>query len=181
MSFTKYIIVIVLSALTKIVCSQGTLVLFNPTPGSENSNVIKCSGKIISIDSQFVLLIYISVINNDTVSIEKNRFYYQAENGNAANVRLYLRKVIRRRFVHWYNEGYPHNDFFTDSETKIEVTIKHPHIDTIALDHIYPFEIGEYSIQAEIDYFYKGRKFYVWVNDIPFSVAHLPKKSRFNE
>jgi len=181
MTITKYIIITVISIWTKLAYCQDITTSMGPVPGYENMEVRKCSGKVVSIDSQYFLVIDISVLNDDTVLIEKSRFCYQAENGNEANIRLYLRKVVRGHYIQLYNGGYPHNDFFTDRESKIEVTKKHAHIDTIAIDEIYPFEIGQYTIQAEIDYFYKGRKFYAWVEDIPFSVAHLPRKSRFNQ
>lgn len=142
---------------------------------SMTDSFVKISGEVKIIDSQYLLILKLNVSGNSQISVDKVRYYDQGEFTITSN-RLFLKKYFRRTYVNIYTSGLRHPIYTDDWYERVVVSKTSPIIDTVNLGNYYPFEIGEYSISAEVDYWSKSEKHFVILTEIPFTVAFLPKQ-----
>ena len=140
---------------------------------------VKLSGEVKLIDSQYILILTLSVSGKNEISVDKIRYFDQGEYSIATN-RLFLHKLVRRTIVNIYTDHFGDRMFDEDWDKKIKVTAQKPITDTVNLGYYYPFEIGQYSITAQIDYWNKSTQHTATSNEAQFLVSYLPAKSPFN-
>lgn len=143
---------------------------------------VKYTGTVQLIDSQYLLITKLSVTNDKILKVAQSRLFEQGDCGMAftGSGRFYLQKAIRHTFVNISTNGFRDYFYSVDSEGTKYIDKIHPAIDTIILDNQYPFEIGNYLIQAELDYFFKNKKFTARTEFIQFPVPYLPRQSIYN-
>ena len=164
-----------------IICftSYGQKLIKPPKIAPLQEDFVKLSGEAKLIDSQYILILTLSVSGKNEISIDKPRFFEPGEYSIAPN-RLFLQKLIRRSTVNIYPGSHGDPLFDEDWGKKIKVTAQKPRIDTLNIGVFYPFEIGEYAITAQIDYWNKSIQHTATSNEVPLSVLFLPAKSPFN-
>jgi hypothetical protein len=140
---------------------------------------VKLSGELKSIDSQYILILSLTVSGDYKISVDKSRYFDHGEYTIASN-RLFLQKLVRKSFVHIYTNALKQPLFTEDWDKTIKVTKQTPLHDSLNLADFYPLEIGTYVVTAEIDYWYKTTKHTARSNEISFSVTNLPKRPPFN-
>jgi len=140
---------------------------------------IKLTGEVKLIDSQYILITKLSITSNEEIKVAKWRYFTQGEWTTAKN-RLSLQRNVRGFFVHISIDVLRQPLYNEDWDKELKVDQAHPLFDTINLGDHYPFEIGNYSIIAEIDYSYKAKKYLAQSPAIMFDVLYLPKRPIFN-
>lgn len=141
---------------------------------------VKLSGEVKIIDSQYILITKLTILNNEKIEVEKLRHFNQSD-GSIAKNKLSLQRLVRGTLVNISVSKFSHPIYNEDWDKTLAVDKKHPLTDTINLGHHYPFEKGEYCIIAEIEYTLKTRKHVASSSLIPFVVSFLPKGGVYNE
>jgi hypothetical protein len=163
----------------KVVSPQGDFVKLPSKIVSLQDNFVKLAGEVKLIDSQYILILTLSVSGKNEITIDKRRYFNQGEYSIASN-RLFLHKWIGKSYIHIYVDGQGHPMFSADWDKKIKVTKQNPIIDTLNIESYYPLEIGEYFIIVQEDYWTKSSKHFAQSNKIPFNVGYLPKEAAFD-
>ena len=149
-------------------------VLFLRSFSQDNFNSVNLSGSIHVIDSQYCLISKIVVLDTSNIKIEKHPYINDSK---PATVRPHILKIIRGVPVNMETNSLRQPLYNSDSEKYITVDRLHPHVDTIILDNIIPFEIGTYQVQLEMDYYYSANTFTAVTNFIEFNCLFIPPKS----
>lgn len=140
---------------------------------------VKLTGEVKLLDSQYILITKLSISSNEEIRVDKSRYFSQGEWTIAKN-RLFLQRNVRGFNVNISLNSFRQPLYNEDWDKELKIDQAHPLFDTINLGHHYPFEIGNYSITTEIDYFYKSTKYIAQSSAIIFDVIYLPKNSIYN-
>lgn len=145
----------------------------------DNKN-IQLSVEVKSLDSQYVMIPKLEILDNNTeVQIHK-RLYFNNESNPNADCIFYLQKLVGRAYVNMYlvtfRHPLPDDDFLKFRNYRKNDSLK----DTINLQHYIPLEIGEYRLSILFNYYSKGTKHTLATDWITFLVNFKPKRSIFD-
>jgi hypothetical protein len=161
----------------KFVSPQDDTIKF-PTVMPLQDDFVNLSGEVKVIDSQYILILKLSVFGDKEIFIDKSRYFDHGQYTIAQN-RLNLLKIVRKSFVNIYTSELK-QPMFIDWEMTGKVTKQHPLVDTINIANYYPLELAKYLISAYIDYSYKSAKHTASSNEMPFTVSFLPKNTEYD-
>ena len=167
----KYLIVFILLLLTWRDCYSQ----LNVAPW--DNKFVRLNGKVVTIDSQYYLVLNLSISGNEKIKLNKIRYYGEGNGIPVGIGRLYFQKQVRSVYVNVSSESLSHPMYDSDWEKLVVVDQNHPIIDSVLLDNKCPLEIGEYRLHVELDYFYKTKKYTANTDFIDFSVPFIPPKS----
>jgi len=139
---------------------------------------VKYFAKVQIVDSQYFLIVNVSVTNEKEIRFKGKRYYQDLPCCESSPERIYFQKIIRGISVQILSSGF--RDVFDEYDVGEDLIDKlHPLNDTICLDNFIPLEIASYKIGLEIQYYFNASKYWIRISDTPFDVKFIPPKSMF--
>lgn len=177
-----------INTITKIVLSIILLIPFS-TEGQHNTirgsnfsgtfvtlDFVEYIAKVHVVDSQYLLIVNVSVTNDKQISFKGKRLYQNLLFSRNSSEYIYFEKFIRGIPVNILSPGF--RDVFEEYDVgEVIVDKLHPLNDTVLLDNFIPLEIGSYRIGLKIKYTYKNEKYLIEILETPFDVTFIPPKS----
>ena len=144
-------------------------------------NFVNCSGNVQIIDSQYCLILKLSVTGSNSIEVHQSRYYdTKFKNSDWLSERIYFSKIVRGFIMSVEDNGFRHRILDGDMDKLQKIDSANPLVDSIILDNYIPFEIGEYLVHPEIDYFFGSTRYTATPGEVPFKIQFLPPKSLFN-
>jgi hypothetical protein len=172
----RFIITLIASLVfCKVGFSQNSdSIIYSPFSDS----TIKLSVIVKVIDSEYIAIPQIKIIDNGTIiKLKKERFYDQDPSPIAEGL-IYLQKQIHKVYVNFSLDAFRH-PLYNSEEMEVfgpGSTLK----DTINLKYFYPFENGNYRLMISLSYFKNGESHRAYSDWCEFEVLFPPKNSIFD-
>jgi len=155
-----------------ILFSTLLLFIYNSYGQTTANDFVKLTGFVQVIDSQYCLMLNLSVSKNKEIQVNKVRYY-----DGVSSERINFLKLVRGFRIDISHDAIRDRGYDSDYDKFQKVDNSHPLSDTIILDNFIPFEIGDYLVYPELDYYIGSSKYTAEGGYIPFKVLFLPPKS----
>ncbi len=140
---------------------------------------IVLSVEVKCIDSQYVFIPHLRILDNEIIRIHK-RLYYGNEATITADCKFYLQKLVGKHYQNIYvfalSHPLPDKNFYEFNNFTKRNSLK----DTVNLQEFIGLDINEYRLSIEFSYYSKGLLRKINADWVTFNVLFKPKGSIFD-
>jgi hypothetical protein len=119
---------------------------------------IALSVEVKYVDSQYVMIPKLKILDDTTQIQIHKRLYYGSEYDQSADCMFYLRKLVGKNYINMYIEAIRER-MLDDLDFTFRNFTKNDSLnDTINLQYYFPLEAGEYRLNIQFNYYSQGEK-----------------------
>lgn len=146
----------------------------------DTSGLVKCYGSVIEIDSNYLLIPFLKVLDQKKkIKINRINVFSAYRGGEVSNGNLFLQKKVMSAIVNITPTYFISPMWGEDTNEMIEYGYGDYINDTINLGQKYPMDLGKYFISFVLEYFYEGRQYWAYSEWIEFDVKLPPPHDAF--
>lgn len=140
---------------------------------------IVLSAEVKCIDSQYVFIPHLKILDNDTIQIHKS-LYYGNEAESLADCKFFLQKLVGRHYENIYIFSLREPLFDMGLLEFRNFTRKDSLSDSVNLQYFIPLDVNEYRFSIDLKYYSKDGMRTINSKWILFNVYFKPKGSIYD-